>query len=315
MKNYHSPVRRWFAAAIVGAAAFALVACSGSGGDVRTTVPAGDESLTALLPQDVADRGFLRVAVSPASPPYVFLDRESSDVTGYEIDLVTEAASRLGLTLDISSIEWANIIPSVQSGRYDIGMTAMGDSVEREEIVDMIDLYTEGTAITVPEENPHDIETIADVCGLKAAVVTGSFPVQLLKAQNERCDTSVNIQEFPSQNDAVAALRSGRADFGLQTSGVARYTYEVLDQEGGIQLTSLQTDRYMLTYHAMAVSKSQQDLRDAIIASLQSMVDDGTYLEISKKWLLEANVIDTITYNDAARFADDYLSLDGTPVE
>lgn len=59
----------------------------------------------------------------------------------------------------------------------------------------------------------------------------------------------------------------------------------------------------------MVTPKSDPRLRDAIQATLQSMIEDGTYHKIFQKWGVTDNQVPKITINDAARYAN-YMKLD-----
>lgn len=263
-----------------------------------------------LLPKTLVELGEISAVTDPGSPPYSFLD-EKGDYSGLEYDLVSALADRLGLKLKVNSAKFASIVPAIQAGRFDIAYIALGDKSNREEVIDLVDIYTEGSSLIVPKASPHNLTTISQACGLRAAVVAGSFPLELVKKQNELCkEKPITILEFVTNTDTLNAIRSGHADFGLQTSSVAKYVAEKkLDAADG-SLMPISGKRYMETYHAIGVGKNNAELRDAIIVALQEMIDDGSYQAVFRKWGLSENMLDKITYNDAKRFENQLFRLD-----
>jgi polar amino acid transport system substrate-binding protein len=207
--------------------------------------------------------------------------------------------------------QFASIVPGIEAARFDLGLSAMGDFIDREKVVDEIDYSYEATGIIVSEGNPHHIAKLSDACGLRAAGIQGSIPLRLLDKQKELCpqDKPMDVLQFPSNDQLAVALNSGRADVSMDTYGVAAYTLAHQPGTGGHKLELVKGARYAVGYQAIVVSKQATQLRDAIKATLESMLADGSYQAIFAKWDLAANALSKITVNDAARYAD-YMKLD-----
>jgi polar amino acid transport system substrate-binding protein len=273
---------------------------------------APDAKLRAMLPQSIQQSNVVKVGTDPHNPPYSFYDTDNTTLIGMEHDLVDEMSKRLGVTFQWSTAEFASIITAVQAGRFDMGISAFGDFAPREKIVDEVDYTMEGTGIIVAEGNPLNIQKISDACGHKAATVQGSVMLELLDKQAAACpkDKPLDIQVFPTDDESVLAVRSGRADLLMDTYGVAAYNLQHQPANApGRKLELVKNKVYAAGYQAMIVAKNDPKLRDAIQATLQSMVDDGSYDKIFKKWGLANNELTKITVNDAARFTN-YLKLD-----
>jgi len=168
----------------------------------------------------------------------------------------------------------------------------------------------EGTSIIVLEGNPKGVHKLKDACGLNAGAVQGSIPLQLLDKQKTLCpaDKPLNVMQFPSNDQIKIALQSGRADLSMDTTGVAAYSLQH-QPAGNKKLELVGGTQYAVGYQAMLVGKESPQLRDALAATMQSMIDDGSYAKIFQKWGLGDNKLDKVTINDAARFAD-YMKLD-----
>ncbi|WP_337268450.1 ABC transporter substrate-binding protein [Oryzifoliimicrobium ureilyticus] len=269
-----------------------------------------DQKLHDMLPDKIKSAGQVRVGTEPQTPPYDFYAEDNKTITGLEKDLRDEMGVRLGVKFTDMPAQFASIIPGIQAGRFDLGMSAMGDFAEREKIVDVVNYMLEGTSIIVLEINPKGIQKLKDTCGLKAGAVQGSIPLQLLDKQKTLCpaDKPLTVMQFPSNDQIKIALQSGRVDASMDTTGVAAYSLKHQPQ-GNKKLELISGAQYAVGYQAMIVSKENPQLRDALAATMQSMIDDGTYAKIFDKWGLGENKLDKVTINDAARFAD-YLKLD-----
>lgn len=269
-----------------------------------------DQKLHDMLPEKIKSAGEIRNGTEPQTPPYDFYGEDNKTIIGLERELRDEMAARLGVKFTDVPAQFASIIPGIQAGRFDMGMSAFGDFVEREKIVDVVNYMLEGTSIIVLDGNPKGVQKLKDACGLNAGAVQGSIPLQLLDKQKGLCpaDKPLNVMQFPSNDQIKIALQSGRVDLSMDTTGVAAYSLQH-QPEGNKKLELVPGAQYAVGYQAMLVSKDSPELRDALAATMQSMIDDGTYAKIFETWGLGENKLDKVTINDAARFAD-YMKLD-----
>ena len=269
-----------------------------------------DQKLHAMLPEKIQSAGEIKVGTEPQTPPYDFYGEDNKTIIGLERELRDEMGARLGVKFTDVPAQFASIIPGIQAGRFDMGMSAFGDFAEREKIVDVVNYMLEGTSIIVLEGNPKGVHKLKDTCGLNAGAVQGSIPLQLLDKQKTLCpaDKPLNVMQFPSNDQIKIALQSGRVDLSMDTTGVAAYSLQ--HQPAGNKKLELVTGaQYAVGYQAMLVGKDDPKLRDALAATMQSMIDDGSYAKIFEKWGLGENKLDKVSINDAARFAD-YMKLD-----
>jgi polar amino acid transport system substrate-binding protein len=277
----------------------------------QASVAAGmDQKLHDMLPEKIKTAGEIKNGTEPQTPPYDFYGEDNKTIIGLERELRDEMATRLGVKFTDMPAQFASIIPGIQAGRFDMGMSAFGDFAEREKIVDVVNYMLEGTSMIVLEGNPKGIHTMKDTCGLNAGAVQGSVPLQLLDKQKTLCaaDKPLNVMQFPSNDQIKIALQSGRVDVSMDTTGVAAYSLQH-QPEGNKKLELITGAQYAVGYQAMLVSKETPELRDALAATMQAMIADGTYAKIFEKWGLGENKLDKVTINDAVRFAD-YMKLD-----
>ncbi|MGU3575615.1 ABC transporter substrate-binding protein [Brucellaceae bacterium C25G] len=293
--------------AYAAALAISVFSCSG-------IAMAGEPipGLLDMLPKHIKDAGRIEVASDPQQPPYDFYDEDNKTLIGVEQELLKEVGERIGIPVNVTAAPFPTIIPGIQSGRFDLGASAFGDFIEREEIVDIVDVNYEAAGLVVVKGNPLGITKIGDMCGHRGAAHQGSTPLTLFEMQAERCpaDKPLEILQFPTSDQAQLAVKSGRADAYIANVGVSAYA-TANQPEGGIQIELVTDSRYAVGYQGWIIDKSNPGLRDAVIKALQSMVDDGSYGAIFDKWNLSQNVLETITYNDAKRFPkEEYFNVD-----
>lgn len=268
------------AAAVASAAlvaAFALTACSAS------TESDTDSGST--------DEGFagqtLTLATDANYPPCQYFEEGSDVMVGYEVDLWDAIAEEMDITLEVVNTQFASLIPGVQSGRFDIAMECISDSEEREQEVSFVNYIYDRTDVVTIEtyEGPITEGDDLSLCGETMGAQTGFDTIDkvndiLNPACAEAGKDPVAIQEYPSAADAYNALSSGRVDFMILGTSAAAYLN--LNAPTKINYASMQS--FPQKYLGMVIAKDNTELQDALLAALQEVVDDGTYMEILEKW-------------------------------
>lgn len=285
--------------AIVAAAALLLVGCV----DNSTTEPGGggdspavgvDEAAVALLPDDIKKSGKLVIGIDATYPPNEYKD-DAGEPIGWEVDLGNAMAAKLGLTPEYQISGFDKILPSVTGGTYDIGLSSFTDNEEREKVVDFVNYYEAG--IQWAQAIGGDVDP-ANACGLTVAVQATTYEeTDELPAKSDECVSAgkepINILKYEKQDEASNALALGQADAMTADSPITQYAVSKLKDK--IELAG---DAFDVAPYGIAVDKGSP-LAKAIQAALQSLIDDGTYLDILTEWGVDAGAVDSITINAA----------------
>src|SRR5690625_517593 len=110
------------------------------------------------------DDRVLRVGTDTNYVPFEFLDQETGEYIGFDIDLIDAIAEEIGFEYELNPMDYSGITPALQTGNLDIAIAGISITPERAETVDLSDPYYDaGTAIMVQEDS--DIHTIEDLAG------------------------------------------------------------------------------------------------------------------------------------------------------
>ena len=312
--------------ALAASAAIALLALAGcaapsAGGSTGTAAASSSDctiqgkkiepvaSLRSQVPDSILSAAHLTIATAGDSPPYTY--KEDGKLVGLEVELGRAIGCTLGLTADFKTVAFAGILTGIQGGRYDLGMSTISDTTEREKVMNFVSYQTEGTALIVAKGNPHKVKTIADACGLRVAVTQGGITQQLVDKQNALCPSKMTVTPLPAAADGYLAIRSGRADVFLDTFGTALYTSENGNGTGD-QLEVVPGKRYGVGYQAIALPKTADGtkLTKAIAATVDELIKTGVYGSLYKARGLEQNELPKVQVNDAAKYENSFLDLD-----
>ncbi|MBP1326617.1 polar amino acid transport system substrate-binding protein [Leucobacter exalbidus] len=268
--------------AIAAAALLALTGCTNADGvereQVSTDVIEGikaDPAAVKLLPADVAESGELRIGVNPNYAPIEYKD-ENGVAIGWGIDLGDAVAAKLGLTPKWEHMNFDSIIPRVQEGGLDMSSSSFTDTVERQKSVDFVNYLNAGSQWAAKVGEDVDPE---NACGLTVAVKATTIQEQTeLPARSEKCVAAgkepIEILILDQQPEVTQAVIDGRA--------VAFSADSPVSGDAAVQLSD-QIELVGEVFDAAPyglVTPKDSELTKAVQAAMQSLMDDGTYLEI-----------------------------------
>ena len=216
--------------------------------------------------------GVLTMGTNAAFPPYEYY--EGDTVVGIDAEIAQAIAEKLGLSLEIVDMDFNSIITAVQSGKVDVGIAGMTVDPEREKNVDFTDSYATGVQVVIVTED-SDIASVDDLEG------------KLIGTQEGTTGWSYCSEDYgddmviPYTNGATAvqALLDGKVDCVVIDQQPALSFVEA--NEG---LKILETE-YAVEDYAIAVSKDNTALRDAINTALNELIEDGTVQGILDKYI------------------------------
>jgi polar amino acid transport system substrate-binding protein len=270
---------------------------SGGGGNAATTkAPTVDEALAAKVPAAVKSDGKVLIGTDSSYAPNEFLDTDGKTVIGFDVDLFNAVAAKLGLKTEWQSAAFDAIIPGVQSGKYEMGISSFTINDERKQQVNMISYFSAGTQWGAKKGNPTGIQP-DNACGKKVAVQTNTVQdTEDLPKRQQACKSggkpAITIDRYQRQDQATAAVVSGKDDAMLADSPVLAYA--VKQTNGQLELLG---DIYDAAPYGYVVKKDQTEFAQAIADAVKALIADGTYKTILTKWGVEAGAIDNPAVN------------------
>ncbi|ROO82993.1 amino acid ABC transporter substrate-binding protein (PAAT family) [Actinocorallia herbida] len=285
--------RRLFGAAVAAAlVAGSVAACGGdSTEEADTAKPAGSAApLYAELPADQQKAGKIVVGSDIAYAPMEYFDTDGETVLGFDKELGDKLGAQLGVEFEFQSASFDGLITSLKSGRFDLVMSGMSDTKERQAEVDFVDYYVAGAMMLVKKGNPEGLATLADLCGKTIAVQRGTTQEGYAQEQSAQCEKDggqkIDILSFDRETEAMLQIKQGRAVAGLQDYPVA--TYNVRESGGEYEVVGEQIQAGPL---GIAVDKADTALRDVVQKALAAIIANGEYGELIDKWEIPAGAV------------------------
>ncbi|MCX5429068.1 ABC transporter substrate-binding protein [Streptomyces sp. NBC_00257] len=287
--------------AIAVAGTMLLAAC----GDQTKNGPRNSASaqapLAGLLPKEIKDKGIIKVGSDIAYPPVEFKDKSGKTV-GIDPDIGAALGKQLGVTFQFQNGTFDTLITGLRSKRYDLAMSSMTDTKDRQqgidsetkkkvgEGVDFVDYFSAGVSIYTRKGDDQGISSWADLCGKKIAVQRGTVSHDLAKTESKKCPAgkSIAIETFDNDLEAQTRLRSGGADAGSSDFPVAAYAVKTSGGGKDFQIVGEQVEA---APYGIAVAKGNDQLTKAVQAALNAIIKNGEYDKIISKWGVEAGAV------------------------
>lgn len=283
---------RHVTAALVGATSLtlALTGCGekasespASSGTSGVPSVAADQALAGKVPAGVRADGKLLVGSDSTYAPSEFLDTDGKTVIGFDVDLFNAVAAKLGLRTEWQSAAFTDVIPGVQSGKYEVGVSSLTINDERKKQVLMVSYFNAGTQWVARKGATIKPD---DVCGKKIAVQKGTVQVDDITARSTKCTQAgkpaVAIDQYQAQSDVTTAIISGKNDAMLADSPVSAYA--VKQSNGQLALVG---DIYDSAPYGFIVNRDQQAFGEALRDATKALIADGTYRKILARWGVE----------------------------
>ncbi len=294
---------RWWRAAGVIAVAGSLVlsGCSSksenSAGPTESTsavTAAKVDDIAATLPADIKNSGKLVVGVNIPYPPNEFKDTNGK-IVGFDVDLMNAIASTLGLTADYRESDFAKIIPSIQQGTYNVGMSSFTDTKERQASVDFVDYFNAGILWAQRPGAPIDPN---NACGKKVAVqATTTEETDELPKKSKACTDAgkpaIEILKFDGQDAATNAVVLGQADAMSADSPVTAYA--IKQSKGKLEAAG---EIFEAAPYGWPVAKGSP-LGQSLQKALEHLIETGDYKTIASNWGVEQGMIAKPVINGA----------------
>ena len=209
-------------------------------------------------------------------PPYGYRT-EDGDYAGFDLDLAAEVCERQGWELVKQPIDWNAKDMELNSGAIDCiwnGFTMNG----REDSYLFSEPYVDNSIVYVVNAD-SDIQTEADLAGKYVITQAGSSALAALQDKADVVATFAALDEIADYNTAFMNLEAGTNDAIAVDIGVAQYQLQTKADKFRMLEEPLSTEQY-----AIGFRMDDTELRDTVQATLNEMVEDGTFMEIASKY-------------------------------
>jgi polar amino acid transport system substrate-binding protein len=240
---------------------------------------------------EVCEAGVIVVSTDPEYPPQSYAEPGSEEFFGFDIDVATEIASRLGVDIEWQTPAWETITAGNWSKRWDMSVGSMTITPEREAVIDFTQpyYYTPAQMATYADSGITSLEDLAGetVCaGAGTTYLTwldGELTLPAEAGEVAAPPDGVESTTFETDVNCAEDWRAGRTNFAGWLSSSTTVAGAIAS---GFEI-ELVGDPVFFEPLAVAFDNTVED-NDSLVAAVDAIVGemhaDGTLSELSMKW-------------------------------
>ena len=216
----------------------------------------------------------LVVASDAAFPPFEYVDEETKEIVGFDIDLINAVADKAGLDITIKNVAWDPLLAGMADCQYDMAISAMTITAERAEQFSFSDPYINAGQIVVVQSSNDAINGPEDLVGMTVGAQIGTTGAMEIEAIE---DTTLKI--YDTYELAFLDLNNGQtdavvADYPLAMAFVANNSFDL----------KVVGDIFTNENYGVAFCKGNDELIAQVNAALAELISEGYIDELIVKW-------------------------------
>ena len=238
---------------------------------VNATLPAAAADLLDAVKQ----RGSLRIAMEGTYPPFNFKDQKSGQLSGYDVDVGRLIAAKMGLKPEFVATEWSAILAGLGAGKYDVIVSQVGITPQRQKAFDFSAPYTYSSPQLIVRRNETaSYASLDSLKGKKLGVGQGSIFEQQAKAV-----PGITVKSYPAAPENLQDLASGRIDAALNDSLMVAYLLKnsALPVKAGARVGKVEQ-------MGIPFARNNPQFKAALDKALAEIAADGSLKAASIKW-------------------------------
>ncbi|CAH2893243.1 MAG: L-cystine ABC transporter, substrate-binding protein TcyA [uncultured Paraburkholderia sp.] len=224
----------------------------------------------------IKSSGVFRIGTEGTYAPFTYHD-ESGKLTGFDVEIGTQIAQRLGVKPQFIEGKWDGLIAGLDVNRYDAVINEVAVTDARKLKYDFSDPYITSHAALIVRSDNNAIKTFDDLKGKKSANTLTSNFGKIAAAHGAEV---IPVQGF---NESIDLLTAGRVDATVNDS-LSFLDFKKHKPDAKVKIAALDTSPESSDKSAVLIRKGSPELVAAINKALADMKKDGTYAKISQKY-------------------------------
>ncbi len=223
---------------------------------------------------DGPSSGVLRVGTEGTYAPFSFQDPTTGQLAGYDVDVATAVADKLGKKVEFVQTPWDSIFAALEASRFDVVANEVTITPERTSKYDLSEPYSVGEGVIITRANDDTITSLDDLKGRTVgATITSNW------AQVSR-DAGAKLAPVEGFTQAITLLNQGRVDAVVNDS-IAFHAYQAETGDQSVKIGATIGEKSEQGFAARKNSGLLPELNKA----LDELKADGTLATISQKYL------------------------------
>ncbi|MGL1862016.1 MAG: transporter substrate-binding domain-containing protein [Pseudodesulfovibrio sp.] len=227
----------------------------------------------------IISSGELRVGMEAGYMPFEMTDKKGK-IVGFDVDIAKKMAKAMGVKLKIVNTAWDGIIPALLSDKFDVIMSGMTITQERNLKINFADSYiSAGQTVLVAKKFAGEINSYKDLNNPKY-IVTSKLGTTGEKAV-KRMLPKATYKSFETETEAMLEVMNGKAAASVYDLPMCIVFFAQRGQEAGMKFLN---KPFTTEPFGWAVKKGDPDFLNWLDNFLYQIKADGSYDKLYNKW-------------------------------
>jgi len=223
--------------------------------------------------EEIKARGYVRIGVSLGGEPVGFRNAKNEPV-GYDVDVATRLAARLGVPVRFSDVSADARISMLMSKQLDLVVANVSITPQRARVVDFSKPYNMA-GLRVIVQKSAGIKTLADLKGKRVVVGRGTTADAFLK---QSAPQAIFVYTDNFAPDGVLLLKQKRVDAGIEDSSMLDYLASKSNE------LEVLPGMHGQTPIGIAIAKGDPEMLKFVNGFVADYVTTGAYAANYRKW-------------------------------
>lgn len=243
-----------------------------------------NESNTAASEQNGSTA--LRIGSDLTYPPFAYYTNNKP--SGFDVELVQLLANSSKQTPEFVDTRFANLIPGLNSKKFEVIASALYITPERHKQVNFIPYAQVGGSLITRNNENFSPQQPQDLCGKTVASIKGAlWTPKLDEVSKTYClsnkKPAIMVREFETSPEALQSLLAKSSDVQFEDAAVAKSLVDKVKNK--VSITSKEI-LYPETI-GLAIRKDDQKTYDTLNKALQDIKAKGEYQKLLDKFGLK----------------------------
>jgi glutamate transport system substrate-binding protein len=267
---------------LLALAAFVLVALVFAAcGDDDDEEPAAEEPAVEVeefpagtTMAEIQEKGELVIGVKYDVPPFGLNNPQTGEVEGFDVDLGTFIADKLGVDVTTREATSDNRIPLLVDGTIDLILSTMTITEERDLEIDFSEpYYVANGDVLVPEGT--DIQSLEDLNGSRVCTTLGSTYAETIKKEAPQAD----LRLVDLYSECFDQIQTGAVD-AVSTDDVI--LTGMVAQDPSLEILGLE---YTTEPYGIGIPDGDTEMKEFVDGALAEYIDSGAWQEAYDTWV------------------------------
>ncbi|BBF23981.1 basic amino acid ABC transporter substrate-binding protein [Sutterella megalosphaeroides] len=226
-------------------------------------------------------RDLLRVGTEPTFAPFEFLDTETKQFAGFDMDLIRAVADKAGYDVEILNMGFDALIPALMTRSIDVIAAGLSITEERAKRVDFTKpYYTAGLSMLVRKGDAQKYPDFKALENQRIAVQIGTTGADTAKDIK-----GAKVAAFNTTSEAFMDLATGNSAAVVHDRPVLAYFLKTQAKSAGTM--QLQPEILDAQSYGFAVRKGNKELLEKLNKAYDELVASGEVQKIHDKWFAQ----------------------------